>query len=390
MSSSHKPLRARLGLEVLGDRITPAAGFDVAVFTARLEAPTLIRFSFYENDPAVIPVGVYRSADPTLDASDQLVGSGAITPPAGGGFGVASAALNGPLVLDPSRDYVLVVADPNNQVAEFNESNNIAVFRKFAVAAVVHGLSLDGNPGAFLAPFAAQVQAEGYDFVLPYVWTPLSQTASPNATVIAGRNLAQFFREVATLAGPNDVVDVHLIGHSRGASVVSQAFQDLTVNPGPHALAMGYFKETLLDPHAATNFGPAELGAAEVALAPGSVGTSLVGQFSFDKSNPLGQTAALAVLAFQAAANDPLAFVPASVDEAEVYYQQLPADQATWTPPGASQTVEQSIGVNLFGQVPVANPFSRPVRYVDLGPQKVGHSEVPDWYLLNVVPTLGG
>ena len=392
MSPSLGQSRARLGVEVLDDRITPAT-FDANVFTARLEAPTLIRFNFFMNDPAFVPVGVYRSADATFDAGDQLVGGGIIPPPTGGGgFGSTFAVLNGQLPLDPARDFVLVVADPNNQFDETIETNNVASFRKFAIAAVTHGFSVTGNPAEFLVPFAAQVQAEGYDFAFPFLWTPLSQIPTPDGTVIAGRNLAQLVRTVATAFAPgaNDVVDVHLIGHSRGTAVVSQAFQSLTLDPGPRSLRNGYFKETLLDPHVARNFAPVEFGILELLLASGTVGTSQVAQLSFDPSRAFSQSFVLATLAFQASAMDPPAFVPAAVDEAEVYFQRLPWNEATWLIPGFTTTAELFTGVNFLGPSFVPTQSFGSVRYIDLGPEKVGHYEVPEWYQLNVVPKLGG
>ena len=391
MSASPDPPRARLGLEVLDDRITPAT-FDVNPFTVRLEGPTFLRFNYFMNDPMFVPVGVYRSADQTFDAGDQLVGGGIIPPPAGGPFGVASAVLNGPLPLDPARDFVLVVADPFQQIPESIETNNVASFRKIAIAAVTHGFSITGNPADYLVPLAAQIQAEGYDFAFPFLWTPLSQIPTPNGTTIAGQILAQTVRNVATALStrPDDVIDVHLIGHSRGTSVVSQAFQDLTVNPGPRQLALGYFKQTLLDPHVARNFGPLGLGQLEVLNASGTEAVSQVAQVSFNPSSDFSRAFVLATLAFQSVAMDPPAFVPAAVDEAEVFFQRLPWNQTTFVIPGFTTTAEQLIGVNFLGTVPVGNPFGRFIRYIDLGPQGVGHYEVPEWYQFNVVPTLGG
>ncbi len=51
----------------------------------------------------------------------------------------------------------------------------------------------------------------------------------------------------------HDVIDVQLIGHSRGTSVVGQAMQELLDNLSsqPLALQEGYFELTLLDPHPA-------------------------------------------------------------------------------------------------------------------------------------------
>jgi hypothetical protein len=140
----------------------------------------------------------------------------------------------------------------------------------------------------------------------------------------------------------------------------------------------------------ARNFGPADLGTLEVLFASGTVGTSQVGQFSFDPSREFSKGFALAVLGFQASAMDPPAFVPAAVDEAESYFQRLPWNETTYIIPGQTTTAEQFIGVNFLAPTTVSNPNNRPVRYVDLGPEGVGHYEVPDWYLANVVPTLGG
>lgn len=382
--------RARLGLEVLADRITPAT-FDVNVFTARPDSPFLVRFNFFMNEAAVVPVGVYRSADRTFDAGDQLVGSGTILPTFDrGGFASSFAVLNGQLPLDPARDFVLVVADPNNQFDETIETNNVAVFRKIAVAAVTHGFSVTGDPSTYLVPLAQSIQAEGYDFAFPFLWTPFSQIPTPDGAVNAGRTLAQFVRNVATvLAGPGDVVDVHLIGHSRGTAVVSQAFQSLTLDPGPRSLQLGYFKQTLLDPHVARNFAPIEFGYLELLSSSGAVGTSQVAQVSFNPSSQFAQGFVLATLAFQASALDPLPFVPTAVDEAEVYFQRLAWNETTFVIPGFATTAEQLIGVNFLGY-PVASFSFAPVRYIDLGPQGVGHYEVPEWYQFNVVPTLGG
>jgi hypothetical protein len=382
----------RLGLEALDDRTVPAV-FDVAVNIAGLVTPTMAGFNFSSSGPATtVAFNVFRSADPVYDAGDELVGGNLITTPEGGGTQIGFAGLTGELTLDPTRDYVLVVADAGATVEETNEGNNTAFFRKVALGAVVHGFTVAGVPGDWHAQMAAEMQAEGYDYVLPFVWIPLSQTPAPNATAIAGETLANFVRLAAPVLapGPFDVVDVHLIGHSRGASVVSQTFQSLMLNPGPRSVQFGFFKETMLDPHVARNFGPLPAGLAEVAGATGTEAFSVVGQFSFDPSRQFSRDYSAAVLGFQSVAMDPPAFVPAAVDQAEVFFQRLPWNQTTWVIPGLSQSIEQFIGVNLITPGPVSNPFLRPVQYIDLGPQGVGHYEVPDWYRLNVVPTLGG
>ena len=57
--------------------------------------------------------------------------------------------------------------------------------------------------------------------------------------------------------GPNDVVALHMIGHSRGSAVISQAALDLQAYVAQHAawspLLAGPWKMTFLDPHPAHN-----------------------------------------------------------------------------------------------------------------------------------------
>jgi hypothetical protein len=382
--------RPRLAVEALDDRIVPA--FDIAVSNAHLIVPTAVGFDYTATDPATeVTVWAFRSADATFDSGDELVGGNIITTPEGGGSGAASIGLFGELELDPARDFVLVVADPSGQVEETNEDNNTSSFRKVAFAALAHGFTLTGLPPAWLETTAAQMRAEGYEYVLPFVWTPMSQLPIRGGTVLAGQVLAQVVRDAAPyLTGPNDVMDVHLIGHSRGTAVVSQAFESLTRNPGPDAVELGFFKQTLLDPHVARNFGPLAVGRAEVRNATGIEAVSSVGQFSFDPSRLSSRAYAQAVLNFQALANDPPAFVPAAVDQAEVYFQRLPWNQTTFTIPGLPLPVEQITGLNFLAPTSVPNAFGRPVESINLNSEGVGHYEVPDWYRINVVPTLGG
>ena len=86
------------------------------------------------------------------------------------------------------------------------------------------------------------------------------------------------------------MVDVHLIGHSRGGDVVSLAAGLLNRFAPP--LAGGFLELTLLDPHPARN-GP-------VAYYSSSTG-------------PIGALARQEFVAFQAATNDPPLVIPAGV-----------------------------------------------------------------------------
>lgn len=381
------PASMRLNLEPLDDRTLPAIGLfasggtDAVVVSPRLATPNIVAFDYATSgETGPVLVGVYHSADPFFDPSDELVGGTAVAPRTGG---TAFAPLfTGELPTDLGRKFVLVVADPFDSVAETVEFNNTAFFRKFAVGAVVHGFSLSGGLPPWLFPAAATVQAQGYDLVIPYVWAPLSQSPTPGGPAIAAEGLANMLRTLASFVGPNDVVDLHLIGHSRGSGVVSQTFMSLVLNPGPRQLQLGYYRETLLDPHVAGNNGPLELGLAELAI---GTGFNPVGGFSYDPAG-IGRTVAAGVLNFQAGSQDPPAFFAPNVDQPEVVFQQLAWDATT------PDSVERLIGLNFLPPPVVAIPnlSGRLVAATDISSEGIGHIEVPDWYLANAVPALGG
>ena len=368
---------ARLGVEHLEDRAVPA---DVGVLGARLDSPTVVGFRYAATGGVEsFQVGVYRSADRVLDASDVFVAATTVTP-GRPGRGHGTVDLGTEMPLDPARNHVLVVADPEGELAERTERNNTASFRKLAVAAVAHGYTLTGLPPAWLLPMTATLRSQGYEAAIPYVWTALSQVPVPGGTVVAGQGMAAQVRAAAAALAtrPNDVIDLHLIGHSRGTGVISQAFLSLQADPGPRALELGFYQGTYLDPHVARNFGTLAEGLAELAA---GTGTSTVGDFSYDPTSATAQLFAAGTLAFQAAANDPPAFVAANVDRAEMYYQRIDWDE---TLPGS---VERLIGVNFLSPLPenVPNFSANPIEATDLGPLGIGHYEVPIWYLENVL-----
>src|SRR5262249_3469350 len=155
--------------------------------------------------------------------------------------------------------------------------------------------------------------------------------------IAAGMMVSQIDTAVAALAkNPTDVVDLHLIGHSRGTVVIGQALQDLFDQPGnaPAALAAGYKKATLLDPHPAT---PTLIGPADEPIAQWySVGTA-----------PLLNTAAVNQLeSVEAAIDDPPVVIPPSINQVQVYYQHTPSSDLS----GTSAATNESTLFNLWGQ----------------------------------------
>ncbi|MFO0890898.1 MAG: hypothetical protein U0790_17365 [Isosphaeraceae bacterium] len=152
-------------------------------------------------------------------------------------------------------------------------------------------------------------------------------------------------------------MDVQFIGHSEGAVVNTRAIAALERSSTPE-LAAGYVVDTLLDPHAANNGVPGQ----------GSV-----------SGGPLGLLATVLVSGYQSRANDPPVFIPAGVDEAQVFYQHAPASRYGQI-------------YNLWGQVPVPNLSDNPVAYYNLtgaGAVHSGNHGVSLWYRNFVAPTLG-
>jgi hypothetical protein len=124
-------------------------------------------------------------------------------------------------------------------------------------------------------------------------------------------------------------------------------------------LNAGYIKDTLLDPHAANNAVPGQ-------------------QYSLT-SGPLGWLAKGEIDSFQSKAKDPAVFIPARVNDAEVFYQHTSAAK--------SHGVNNGI-YNLWGQVPVKGS----AHYYNLtaaGATHAGETGVSQWYTNFVAPTLG-
>ncbi len=146
-------------------------------------------------------------------------------------------------------DSVLNAADKN--------APQQANFRIWPVGAVTHGYTLTGNlfgQTGWVNDMANILRADGYDYVDAFHWEKQSRQKKAGVTVTEGQRLAKEVQDWVAAAiksgkiGPNDVVDLHFIGHSRGSVVISQAFLALTKTKIPQ-LQHGYDIMTMLDPH---------------------------------------------------------------------------------------------------------------------------------------------
>jgi hypothetical protein len=380
---------ARPVLEPLEDRCllsaAPASPLpDVQMTGATTTDARTIRVNYDIAGAAVtgqpLTFNVYRSANYDSLAGARFLGSSTL--PAsdaadlseGGHQGVKLALTDGnghPVTaLTPSTalPFLVVVANPTGSVRESNAANNTASFETHVLGVVSHGLevTLGGKTPSWETQLAAALQSSGYEAVIAFNWVRASHRPVPGLALQAGDQLAaQVVAEANQLAAqhPGDVVDVNFIGHSRGGVVISRALQDLVGTSDP-ALEGGYLQMTLLDPHPASN---------------------RFSQFGFLPFSKLSVAAGLATLLFQALARDPQVVIPPDVMQAQLFYQDTPAGQFFPTP--------TEFFLNLWGEGPgqIVNQSGQPLESMNLtdvnapGVGLVGHSEVYQWYQVDVV-----
>lgn len=333
-------------------------------------------------------VKVFRSDSSTFDPSKAIqVGDAIQVPPSATGgasnlsMGSHTVVIPDPQALkpDPLHEYVFVIAYLPDQNGQFDFSATVpqshqAHYRKFVLGVVSHGFNLFGQipgvPGWETQMATDLYRIDKYDFVIPFDWVATSNLPVPGLALRAGNSLASQISTdadllVAASGSPGDVVDLDLIGHSRGAVVISRALQDLNGTKDP-VLAGGFVKMTLLDPHPANNdYGPRSLR-----------------QGSNVAANIFGPDLA----AFQDGADDPPVVIPSNVDSWDDIYQNTPASSAF----GLNLSGEGFL--NLWGDDPslVINQsrlspsvLQNITSYHLSNGALIGHTEVPYWYVEN-------
>jgi hypothetical protein len=348
-------------------------------------------------------IGIYRSDQPEYDANDakdvevasyQVAGDylneGAQTitiDSSNGNWGMNANALSDPLVPDPQLPYVLAVADPEDQLpANVTTDSTLAHFQIYTIAAVTHGQEFS-NDGPASAPWVgcivAGLQAEGYNKVLPVYWN--SWPPGAGQTQAAGANMYnQIVAAASSLSGflqPNDIIDVQLIGHSRGASVIGVAMQDLVTNSQSiPQLQHGYYEMTFLDPHPANAGTTGDVSLASLAA------LSLV----WTPAEYVAVVVDLGYILASASANDQSVTVPSRVNQVQDYYQR----NSNFALSGASVLNSPwEAAFNLWGdprQITIADPSTTLAYAVNISSLGVGHGEVPLWYLTNLAVLTNG
>jgi hypothetical protein len=334
-----------------------------------------IEYQIDQPTSAATPVafGVYRSSDGRFDAGDSLIDTYSLIPPgASSGQPVTldqagqPATAAGPHVLTiplpgglppyPSKPYVLVVADPGSASA-MTALRQTSSFRVYTIGIVTHG-GIQTSSWKHGPPWELQIaemmRHQGFDSVIPYNW--VLQSGTPGEAIKQSPRLARIILGTAERFPANAPVDLEFIGHSEGTVVNTYALVKLAGEMTPE-LRSGFIEDILLDPHAANND-----------LATGK-------QVSY--GGVLAGLAQSIVTNYQGNAQDPPAYFPAIVDEAQVFYQH---------------TATTASGIyNLWGQVPVRSdgPLVHYYNLTNMGVTHSGNTGVPEWYRNFIVPTLG-
>jgi hypothetical protein len=323
---------------------------------------------------AAFTLAAYRSASRSRDPSqDTPLGTVTLTgQDLSLGAHTADVALAAPLDINPSQRYVLVAATPDQPGLEAGTNHDRASFRIWTIGGVTHGYSPTGQFQTWVADLAHGLLLDGYDGAVAYDWALTSALPLPGMATAAARGMAlRVARTIESLPAhgfrKGDVVDVHLIGHSRGAGVVSLAAGLLATDlPSRWRGSLDFLKLTLLDPHPS---------------APTPV------PYSSSSTGPLGSFAVQVYDAAQAAQADPPVVIPSRVNETEVFYQHTPVTGLT-----AQSSIEYDF-LNYWGVVPVgASPGMGPIVYYNLtglGLPDPSHDGPIEFYLSQVVPTLG-
>ncbi len=290
-------------------------------------------------------LNVYRSADAlpqseqdalvfttTISGSDAKAGLHTITVGDNGEYSFSEQLALRP---DPSHSFVIATADETGELSEENkDSVPNANFRKYLIGAVTHGytFSLPNELFGTGVPYQTWVDtyaqllgiAGGYDDYLGFHWETASVAPQMNVTTVEGERLATHIIGLVNIwrdgDRPNDVFDVHLIGHSRGGVLIGQAMQYIEEYATDPALANGFHMLTMLDPHPARNgwnwHSRFELWRA----------LSLYGENPLQLLYAASEFAVSRTEEFQEKANDPDPIVPSNVQKAVEYFQRTPAD----------------------------------------------------------------
>jgi hypothetical protein len=269
------------------------------------------------------------------------------------------------LAIDPAHPYVIAAATGPDGIT------SSAAYQTITIGLVTHGFNPTDTPPAWIYQMAASLKSLGYDDTIAFNWAKASHALEAGEAVQSGIKAADMI--VKYIDGKNaqgqpnvptgDVVDLQLIGHSRGSVVITQAMKTLQNDlPRIPQAKGGFWELTNLDPHPSHGNNVAPFSATSQAL--------------IDAANIL-----------QRIYKDPYPLiVPTHVALAQIYYENTPVSMIV------STTAEGQInpwGITYPTGIHSAPGGSTQFEQLNLTTPGMTHSSVYEWYQANVVPTLG-
>jgi hypothetical protein len=261
-------------------QIVPEATIKLIKATTLDAKSVSVDYEIKGTQPYIVNFDIYRSHNQSIDNLDSIKTDGNLiklgsTPITGEQLALkehdnVDLLLGLDLIPDTRMPYIIVVATLNNQKQQI-------YFKKWMLGAVSHGF----DPSVHISPdliarlysvpqwetnmtkkLTDTVFGDGYDDVIAFDWMRTCATSKPYCAVNAGADLAleiwQKVKEIKKIKShAGDVVDIQLIGHSRGAVVVAEALvmlsDKLKMKTDYAAFGGSYIELTLLDPHPANN-----------------------------------------------------------------------------------------------------------------------------------------
>ena len=217
-----------------------ASGISLAKATTTDASSVTVDYTVSGKGPSKpIDFKFFRSSAPNVandPSGGSLIGENVDTQPGDLASGKHTVTfLKGvDLPPDAKRPYVVVVATSGTDKSS-------TYFRKWRLATVAHGYAgyntlLD--PGAqsrtiaWVNTMADFLKGFHYcDDAIRYLWVSDSIAENPNMLRVNGKRLAlqiQQYVSNKSTSHPGDVIDLLMVGHSRGTVVISQALQNLT------------------------------------------------------------------------------------------------------------------------------------------------------------------
>jgi hypothetical protein len=212
----------------------------------------------------------------------------------------------------------------------------------------------------WVTDMANALQAKGYNATIAFPdWNSTFLSPNPSDSATAANNLYQ--QIVQTIAGlnlqPDDVIDLHIIAHSRGSEVTSFVLPQVLSSMVPQ-LAHANIEVTLCDPH------PANLNnGINASWAPGFTNEGLLEEY----------------LSYENTIQVPTVTIPTGVNQVEDFFETTPYTELSG---------DEGDRFNLQGLNPSQINSAIPVLSDEITGPGIGHTETHDFYMTNVIPTL--